>query len=86
MLRNVFKIRIVDYDGLEDILLYFNRNNLAAKHFFRIDREEFLIQLSDMKVRCPLKKNNLIFLANLFQIHDAEIEKLTPVLLKEMVM
>ena len=75
MLKNVFKMRILDYEDLEEILLYFDENSLVAKQFFRIDREEFLIKLSDMKVPCPLKMKNLIFLANLFQIHDPRIDK-----------
>ncbi len=83
MLKNVFKMRILDYEDLEEILLYFDENSLVAKQFFRIDREEFLIKLSDMKVPCPLKMKNLIFLANLFQIHDPRIDKLTPSPLKE---
>ena len=83
MLKNVFKIRIEDCSDLDEILKYFSENKEVAKKFFRLDRDEFLIKLSDLDFKVPLKMKNVIFLANLFQIHDTKIEAMTPDILKK---
>jgi putative GTP pyrophosphokinase len=83
MLKNVFKIRIEDCSDLDEILKYFSENKEVAKKFFRLDRDEFLIKLSDLDFKMPLKMKNVIFLANLFQIHDTKIEAMTPDIIKK---
>ena len=83
MLKNTFRIRITDVDGMDMILEYFDRNKDVAKMFFRLDREEFLLWLSDKK-KIPLKLRNVVFLANMYSIHDGYIDSLIPVSLKNM--
>lgn len=41
MLKIVFRIRIVDTDGMDEILAHFDRNKEVAKMFYRMDRQEF---------------------------------------------
>ena len=83
MLKNTFRIRITDVDDMDMILEYFDRNKDVAKMFFRLDREEFLLWLSDKK-KIPLKLRNVVFLANMHSIHDNYIDSLMPVSLKNM--
>lgn len=85
MLKNVFLIRIVDTEEMESILTYFDQNRNIAKKFFRLDREEFLIKLSDVNIKLPLKMKNVVYLANLLQVHDKIIEDMTPDIIKEIV-
>lgn len=85
MLKNVFKIRIENYSDMDEILKYFNENKMVAKQFFRLDREEFLIDLSKLKMKYPSKMQTIVFLANLSQIQDETIMQMTPRILKEQI-
>lgn len=78
MLKNVFRIRIEDVEGMEEILKYFDSNREVAKAFYRIDRQEFLLWLSDIPKKIPLKLKNLVYLVNAHQIKDTYISSLTP--------
>ncbi len=78
MLKNVFRIRIQDAEKMQNILSYFDTNKNVAKAFFRLDRQEFLLRLSDIKINIPLKLSNLVYLANAYQIRDAYILGITP--------
>lgn len=83
MLKNTFRIRIVDCDGMEDILQYFDEHKDVAKCFYRLDREDFLIWISDLSMSIPLKLKNLVMLANIYAIHDEKILELTPQIIKD---
>jgi len=83
MLKSVFLIRIYDVSNMGEILEYFDGNPQMAKRFFRIDRKEFLIKISDLKKGLPLNMRNLVFLANAFEVHDPQITKMTPSILLE---
>ena len=63
---------------MEELINYFDGNKEVAKAFFRIDRQEFLLQLSEMKASIPLNLKNLVFLANIYQIKDEYILGITP--------
>jgi hypothetical protein len=78
MLKNVFRIRITDVDDMQEILAYFDENKEAAKAFFRIDRQEFLLHLSDIKIDVPLNLKNVVCLANIYQVKDKYIQGITP--------
>ena len=83
MLKNTFRIRIIDCDDMEEILKYFDKNKEVAKSFYRLDREDFLIWISDLTMPIPLKLKNLVMLANIYAIHDERILALTPDIIKE---
>ncbi len=85
MLKNVFRIRIANYEQMEAILVYFNSHKDVAKQFYRIDREEFLVWLSDIKNRIPLSLKNIVYLVNVQQIHDEYITSLIPERLKVLI-
>lgn len=85
MLKNVFRIRVTDVNNMEDILTYFDSNREVAKAFFRIDRQDFLLRLSEIKTAIPLSLRNITFLANIYQIRDQYILGLTPKLIYKLV-
>ncbi len=84
MLQNTFRIRIADTNGMDEILKYFDENKEVAKQFFRLEREEFLLWLSEIKLRVPLKLKTVVLLANLFRIHDEYLDSITPKVIKDM--
>lgn len=85
MLKNVFRIHVTDVNNMEDILTYFDSNREVAKAFFRIDRQDFLLRLSEIKTAIPLSLRNITFLANIYQIRDQYILGLTPKLIYKLV-
>lgn len=85
MLQNTFRIRISDTGEMEEILYYFDRNKDVAKQFFRLEREEFLLWLSDIKSRVPLKLKTVVLLANLFRVKDEYLESITSDILKNII-
>ena len=85
MLKNTFKLRIAGYGEMKDILKIFDEDYDVAKQFFRIDREGFLLSLSDIQIPIKLQMDNLVYLANLFQIHNDKIMERTPDRLKDCV-
>lgn len=70
MLKNTLKMRIADVENMDDILDYFDKNRDVAKMFFRIEREEFLLWLSDAKIKIPLSLRNVVLLVNIHQVRD----------------
>lgn len=85
MLKNVFRMRLIDYEKMDEIIKLFNDNHMLAKQFFRLDREDFLIRLSDLNINFPLKMNTVVYLVNLLQIHSKEIYEITPDAIKKLV-
>lgn len=85
MLKNVFRIRIVDTNGMDEILSYFDQNKEVAKMFYRIDRQEFLLWISDIKNSIPLNLKNLVCLVNVHQIKDEYISSVTPTRLLKLI-
>lgn len=86
MLKNTFRIRILDSEGMEDILKYFDENRGVAKAFFRLEREDFLVWLSDVYVKIPLNLKNVVLLANMYSIKDPYLDKITPEPIKSIVL
>lgn len=85
MLKNTFRIRISDDDGMEDILQHFGKNKELAKAFLRLEREDFLVWLSDIHIKVPLKLKNVVLLANLYSVKDSYLDEITPEFLKNIV-
>ena len=46
-------------------------------------REEFLLWLSEIKMRIPLKLRTVVLLANLFGVKDEYLESITSEILKD---
>lgn len=84
MLRSQFRIRFAD--GFLDprIVKLFDENPEVAKKFFRLNRGVFLKALFKNRVRLSLSLNNLVFLANLLFVKNAEIKLITPTVLLEL--
>ena len=86
MLKNTFRIRILDSDGMDEILKYFDENKSIAKAFFRLEREDFLLWLSDISSRLPLNLKNVVLLANMYSIKDPYLDELTSETMKSIVL
>lgn len=84
MLRNHLRIRM-DSTGLsKDIICILNENPALAKDFYRVDRQEFLLYLSNPYLRSfPKKLDNIVFLINELLIRDSSLSEITPSLLKD---
>lgn len=85
MLKNTLRIRITDSEDMDDILQYLDSHPDVAKQFFRLEREDFLLWLSDIPVKLPLKLRTVVLLVNMYGIHDEYIESITPGLIKDWV-
>ena len=83
MLKNVLRIRITDAEDMDEILQYFDTHPEVAKQFFRLEREAFLLWLSDLPVKLPLKLKTVVLLVNIYGIHDTYIESITPEIIKK---
>lgn len=81
MLKNVFKMRIIDEGDMENIIDCFNSDITIAKMFLRMDREEFLVFISDLEITFPMKLSTIVYLANLVEFQNEELLKNTPKLL-----
>lgn len=85
MLKNTFRIRILDSEDMDEILKYFDENKNIAKAFFRLEREDFLLWLSDISPRFPLNLRNVVLLANMYSVKDSYLDKLTSETMKSIV-
>lgn len=86
MIRNKFRIRLIDETISPELLRILNGPGEIAKQVFRTDRFSFLIFLAlKMNVSIPITGNNLIYLINYLYINDEQIKELTPsVLLRQL--
>lgn len=80
MIRNKYRVRL-SKDLSTSITEIFNRNVKIAKKFFRIDREDFVIKLSEISV--PKNYDNIIYIVNELIVKDEEIKKIVPAVIKE---
>lgn len=81
MLKNILKMRIIDEGNMEKIVDCFNRDNTIAKMFLRMNREEFLVFISDSENTLPMKLSTIVYLVNLVEVKNKELLKNTPKLL-----
>lgn len=83
MLKNVLKMRIVDEGDMEKIIECFNDDIAIAKMFLRMDREDFLVFISELESALPMKLSTIVYLVNLVQFQNEKLIKNTPKLLLE---
>jgi ppGpp synthetase/RelA/SpoT-type nucleotidyltranferase len=82
MMKNRLKIRMQDSEDNETILKVLNENSTLAKAFFRVERYELLRMLSECRVALPLTFGTIIYFINELQIHNEEISKMAPEIIK----
>ena len=83
MLRNKFRIRIKGDKINESIRKVFENDKNIIKRFFRIDREEFVFQLSSRKISSiPKTIDNIVYIANNMFVHNEELDSITPEIIK----
>ena len=61
----------------------FENDKNIIKRFFRIDREEFVFQLSSRKISSiPKTIDNIVYIANNMFVHNEELDSITPEIIK----
>ncbi|KAA9005898.1 RelA/SpoT domain-containing protein [Paenibacillus spiritus] len=79
MMRNKFRLRFENTPlnaDIETILLKDNKKLL--KNLFRIDRNELLEKLSEIKIPIPLNFNNILYVCNYYYLSSGELQSITP--------
>lgn len=86
MLRNHWRIHMINDNLSASICNIFDKNKDVAKAFYRVSRETVIDCISTSKTaKIPKTMNNIIYIINLQIIHDEDIDKIIPVKLREMV-
>lgn len=79
MLRNHWRIHMVDDKLSPEIIGIFDNNKELAKSFYRVPREKVIECISDDKThRVPKTMRNIIFIVNMRIIHNETINSITP--------
>lgn len=85
MIRNKLRIRLKNNFLNKEIVDCFTNHPVIAKEFFRANRIDFLLKMTDVSTPIPLTLDNVIYLLNEFQIHNDIVGTLTPDIIKEKV-
>lgn len=83
MLRNKIRLRIIEKDDFSDLKEIFDFAPDLAKKFLNFDKLKLVEALSKFKIALPLSMSNLVFCINQIEIHNGDIEAITPELIKE---
>ncbi len=83
MLRTKFRLRFIKEPLNKELCEILNKANELAKNIFRIDRESVIKKISLSKIDIPLSFNNLVYLLNIIELKNDEIEQLLPQTLKD---
>lgn len=85
MMKNKLRIRMRKEKLNGDIEDIFNNDNKIAKLFYRAERDQFLVTLSEIKNAMPLTFSNVIFLLNETQVHNQKISNIAPNMIKNVI-
>lgn len=79
MLKNKFRLRLIDSCLDENIENVFSSNPEIAKAYYRVDRTNLINFLAcENKRHIPMKLNNLVYIINLKWVHSEEIDCYIP--------
>lgn len=79
MLRNHWRIHMIDDTLSDEIWNIFNRDKNIAKAFYRVPREKVISCISNINTsKIPKKMTNIVYLVNLEFVKNDEIRRLTP--------
>ena len=79
MLRNHWRIHMIDDTLTDEICEIFNRDKNVAKAFYRVPRENVITCISNTNTsKVPKKMTNIIYLVNLEFVKNEDIRRLTP--------
>ena len=82
MFRQKFRLRFTELEMSDSLNEIFKDPDLAKK-FYRLDRQEVLLSMSQHEFYYPLTLRNLIYFCNHTSIKDKRITQITPPLLIE---
>ncbi len=86
MLRNHWRIHMINDKLTDQIREIFNHNKEVAKSFYRVPREDVIKCISAAgAAKLPKTMSNIIFLINLEIIHNQEIDEITPRQLRKII-
>lgn len=83
MLKNVFRMRIADEENLDDIITCFEKDNQVGKAFLRLERENFLVALSECSCKFPIRLSTLVYVANYLELKNQILYDITPDIIKQ---
>lgn len=83
MLRNKIRLRLNESGDFSNIATIFDSSPELAKKFLNFDKIKLVKALSRFSVGLPLSMQNLVFCINQIEIHNEEIDSLTPDYIKE---
>lgn len=82
-MRNKFRLKFGNSTLRPELITRLNEENSLAKKMMKLDRQDFLLEIHNLKFSIPLNMNNFIYLINALQLKDEEITALTPQPVKE---
>lgn len=83
LVRNKFRLRLLDDSVNSKLAEIFYENKLIAKTLFRCDRNDIIKSLIQLKSPFPITSNNIIFLANRLVMRNIPIINIEPRPIKE---
>lgn len=84
MLRNHLRIRMDNNNLSAQIVDLFNENHLLAKEFYKVDRKQLLLSLSEPTTHTlPKNIDNIVFLINGLIVKNTKLSEITPQLIKK---
>lgn len=83
LIRNKFRVRLLDGKISDDIIYILNSNTDIGKAIFRYERDDLLNQLVNIPSLLPITANNIIFILNRETIGNSDIMRFEPRPVKE---
>lgn len=82
LLRNKFRLQFQLSKLKRELIEILNNDNSIGKHILRMDRNSFLLKISELELSLPLNFNNLLYLVNMIEIKNPNLLEETPELIK----
>ncbi|MCG7542873.1 hypothetical protein MHM93_01595 [Pseudoalteromonas sp. MM17-2] len=83
MIRHKFRLRFKSEKLDSDVVSVFDDDISVAKQFFRLDREQLIMELQRYNFPFPITLSNLIFFANEVLVKNDRLSEIVPQMLKD---
>lgn len=83
MIRQHFRLRMIDNKLSDEITNLLNKNNKLAKSLFKLERNVLIEKMYEKNYNYPLTINNIIYFVNAVFTKNEEIKNITPELFWE---
>lgn len=78
MIRNKFRLRFIQSDLDEQVVLILDQDKSLSKEIYKLDRVKLLRKIFIDGIRIPITLTNLVFLINAYFLHNDKIQALAP--------